>query len=463
MNLLRLFDGEPATPEEILQSRMERAQRQRELLATGAQCVISFTLNIPGPVKQFTLARRAFQECLAELHQRFFSHTLQEILVQANTGNEALLAIDFQPEKVKLETTAMEEFHPLGRLFDIDVLSQKGIPISRTELGLPRRRCLLCGETAQICARSQAHSLETLQLGIAQMLNNYFRDQASNLCAACAVRSLLYEVSTTPKPGLVDRQNSGSHTDMDFFTFLNSSAALSPWFREMFCIGWDYHDLPTKELFLRLKYAGQQAESDMFRSTKGVNTHKGLIFSLGILCGALGAVQVEQSAPIPIEKISHRCRELGQCSFEDFSHLNCDISNGISCFKKYKITGARGEAAEGFPIAIKIGLPSIRSWLAKGFTINDAAAITLLKLIEYVNDTNMVHRGGITRACDCKRQAHDLLAMLDQDNFRTILSQLDQEYIHENLSPGGCADLLAISLMMFFLEDNNILDFGSTS
>ena len=114
--------------------------------------------------------------------------------------------------------------------------------------------------------------MELIQWQTAKLFHEFFRDRAADQAASAAVRGLLYEVSTTPKPGLVDRNNSGSHKDMDFFTFLDSSASLIPWFREFFCLGWDHSSESDGQLFERLRYAGQRAEAAMFSATGGINT-----------------------------------------------------------------------------------------------------------------------------------------------------------------------------------------------
>lgn len=292
--------------------------------------------------------------------------------------------------------------------------------------------------------------------GCAQTSEFYSRNRAANLYSACAVQSLLYEVSVTPKPGLVDRANSGSHKDMDFFTFLDSSAALSPWFREMFCLGWDYSQAPTAELFQRLRIVGCQAEREMLVATRGVNTHKGLIFSLGLLCGALGALRSRHTEEISLSQILALCAELGQCALDDFEAKDTLTTHGLKCFQDYRVLGARGEAAQGFPSAAEIGLPSLRRWTSESLSLNDAAAITLLALIAHTEDTNMIHRGGLESARWRQTQAQELLARMDRYNFRFQLEELDRQYIRENLSPGGCADLLAISLMLFFLEERGL-------
>ena len=158
--------------------------------------------------------------------------------------------------------------------FDIDVLGPDSVPLSRSVLGLPPRSCLICGENAKVCARNRTHSMELVRWRTAQILNDYFKEQSADQAAAAAVRALLYEVSATPKPGLVDRNNSGSHQDMDFFTFVDSSSALIPWFRDFFSIGWEHGDETGDRLFERLRFAGQNAEAKMFSATGGVNTHK---------------------------------------------------------------------------------------------------------------------------------------------------------------------------------------------
>ena len=471
MQLERIFDGPMLTPEEILQSRTERAGRQRERLASGCPCLVSFTLNIPGAVKQFPLAHAAFDVGLGLLSQELDGHITTRNLTSGAAGNEALLCVDLPPQAVKRRTAALEEEHALGRLFDIDVLDGAAVPVSRTALGLPPRRCLLCDREAKLCARAQAHSSEAVRLAVAQLLMNYFRDRAADQCAACATRALLYEVSVTPKPGLVDRANAGSHRDMDFFTFLDSSAALSPWFREFFCIGWDSAGQTASALFSRLRFAGKQAERAMFSAAGGANTHKGLIFSMGLLCGALGAAYFDSALgtersdgacsesfpPVLAERVFRLCRELGECALSDFEADDMAETNGLRCFRAHQITGVRGQAAQGFPSVREIGIPNLHRWTAQGYSLNDAGAMTLLALLAAVTDTNMIRRGGSESARRRRAEARELLERIDKDSLHAKLSALDWAYQKENLSPGGSADLLALSFMAFFLEREGLL------
>ena len=106
---------------------------------------------------------------------------------------------------------------------------------------------------------------------------------------------------------------------------------------------------------------------------------------------------------------------------------------------------------------LTIGLPALHRWTEQGLALSDAAALTLLALIAGIEDTNMIHRGGLARARQCRAEAEELYRRATPENFRTLLNDLDRQYIRENLSPGGCADLLALSLMLFFLEQKELL------
>lgn len=452
-----IITGTPVTLSELLDARSRRARRQKELLCRpGAHSLISFSMNMPGEIKRFPLLLSAFEEGLKAIREQIPLNDIRHYEeARENTGPEALFLLSSEAAPVKRITASIEENHTLGRLFDMDVLDTSGVSLSRSTLGLPPRTCLVCGENAKICARSKRHSMELILWRIARILNDYFRNQAADLAAACAVRSLLYEVSAAPKPGLVDRNNSGSHRDMDFFTFLDSSAALIPWFRDFFCIGWDCRQETEDKLFDRLRFAGQQAEKSMFSATGGINTHKGLVFSFAILCGALGNVHAGIGSPLNSRDVISLCQRLGAYSLPDFLTPSSKTA-GEQCHDVYGITGARGEAAAGFPSALTLGLPALKHWLHEGFSLNDSSVLALLTILTKVDDTNMIHRGGRAMALECKKEAADILSDIAADSFKEKLTALDASFIKRNLSPGGCADLLAVSLMFLFLESSHL-------
>lgn len=467
MNLNNVITGSPVTSVELRAARDRRVLKKWELLTPGGEiCLVEFSLNIAGAVKTFPFARAAFREEVRELSDRLSRFSILKTEVyEKNTGDCAFFLLKSQAIQVKKFLVSVEESHPLGRLFNLDVCGPDGISVKRHDLGLLPRTCLVCGKDAHVCAQKKSHSMELIQWQTAKLFHEFFRDRAADQAASAAVRGLLYEVSTTPKPGLVDRNNSGSHKDMDFFTFLDSSASLIPWFREFFCLGWDHSSEPNEQIFERLRYAGQRAETAMFSATGGINTHKGLVFASAILCGALGKVHARRELPLPFTDVLQECRRLGKCSLADLHHppnVQPPLpTNGERIFTAYGIRGARGEAAAGFPSAVQIGLPALRKCLSAGFSLNDSAAMALLTLISEVDDTNMVHRGGPELAKKRKEQAKILLSAVTKENFKETLYTLDHQYMTENLSPGGCADLLAVSLMFHFLSVCGMISFQS--
>ena len=449
MNRCDVFSGSAVPLEQMLSARETRVRRQKAFLSeTACTSLISFTLNIPGPIKQSPILRRAFDEGIQQLYLTFESHSLKESLQAADTGSELFLALNVPPGEAKAQTMQIENSHPLGRLFDMDVLDQKGNLVSRTIMSFPQRRCLVCGKDAKLCARSRAHSVEELQSRIAMLIDAYFRDKEADRFASCACRALLYEVSVTPKPGLVDRCNSGSHTDMDFFTFLDSVSALTPWLREMFRTGWDHADSDMDPLFASLRSVGRQAEQAMFGATGGVNTHKGIIFSLAVLGGAYGRLYARSADMPPLDQVLSVCRSLGRCALRELP-ASAAVTHGERCFHAYGASGVRGEAAHGFSSVVQVGVPALCRALDDGLSLNDAAAYALLALIGSVEDTNMLHRGGRECAQACRNEAQ---ALYDANASLDDIARLDRQYIAKNLSPGGCADLLTLSLLLHFLS-----------
>lgn len=160
--------------EEMLFARERRAEIQNTLLQTYHAPIISFTLNIPGPVKVYSKIPEAFKKgceqietALEQAGISFFpAKTLKE-----KTGYEAFFCANASPEVLKKLMTTLEEDTPLGRLYDIDVLQNDGIKVSREDFGLPPRVCLLCSEPAHSCSRSRRHSVEELTARIMELIS----------------------------------------------------------------------------------------------------------------------------------------------------------------------------------------------------------------------------------------------------------------------------------------------------
>ena len=435
------------TLSEMLEARETRARRQKALLTKYHRPLISFTMNIAGPVKDSALIRRGFGIGLRDLERLLAAERiacLHREELTAHTGCEAILVADAPAERLKALTTGLEEYSGVGRLFDMDVLTPSGEKLERAQ----PRRCLICGGIAQNCARSRAHSVMELQERTQAILADAADAEDCRFAAQTAQQALLYEIGVTPKPGLVDRSNNGSHHDMDFFTFQRSAAALYPFFEECVQIGRKTRRLSAPETLAPPRFPGKLAEGRMRAATGNVNTHKGAIFSLGLLCGALGRLEREawREPGTVLAVCAEMCAEL----MTDLDRPE-DTVGGV-LYREHGITGARGQAAAGYPAVLRSGLPKLEAGLAEGLDVNDAACAALLSLIAETTDTNMIHRGGLKKQ---RETARAVAALLETAPFpdRGTLEQLDERFVRDNLSPGGCADLLTMTLMLHFLKE----------
>ena len=158
------------TLEQLLEGRDDRAAFQRELLERYGQPLCSFTVNMPGKVKRCDRSLRVHEAGVAALRDALAGHVVYWKLRDPATGPEGFFVCDLPAEELKRRTCALEEEHPLGRLFDLDVLSAPGVQLSREALGFPRRKCLVCGGDGAACARSRAHPLPELLAKIDQLL-----------------------------------------------------------------------------------------------------------------------------------------------------------------------------------------------------------------------------------------------------------------------------------------------------
>lgn len=421
---------------EMLEAREARVRRQQELLAKYRRPLVCFTMNIAGPVKTSPLIERAFDEGLCALKERF-PHPLWEESSKLPTGCTAFLAVDLPAEAIKEITLKLEEAGPLGRLFDMDVLLPSGEKLSRSTL----RGCIVCGKAGRDCAARRLHTVEELQTATTRILAEHFAD--------LAVNALITEAETTPKPGLVDQRNCGSHKDMDLPLFRKSAESLRPYFIECITLGDALRETAPTEAFKALRQAGLQAEKTMFAATDGINTHKGAVFIMGLLLGALGRTS-------HLENICQTAGELCRETMEaDFAKA-CGKTHGEQAFLQTGAKGVRGEAAKGFPTLCHIALPAYENYLRQGFAPREAGALTLLHLIAKTEDTNLYHRGGADGSLWAKAQATALLNTLSEQQSafpRTALERLDDQFIARNLSPGGSADLLAATYFLHALKE----------
>ena len=434
----------------MLAARETRVQRQEQMLQ-NCSCLVCFTMNIAGPYKISDIIVRAYAEGGAKLLHLFEINNMDVIKTEQyieTTGVEWYIALQQNPIDVKRLTVQIEDNFELGRLFDIDVIKPDGEKVSRADIGMDGRNCMICGSIGSGCARSRRHTVDELQLFAVKTICDYFNNQYADHIAQQAVKALLYEVAVTPKPGLVDRADNGSHKDMNFFTFIDSSTALYDYFRKCVLKAIELSDKTPQQLFENLRFIGIEAERKMFSHTLGVNTHKGAIFSLGIIVAATAYLS-ENSKATDVDSVLDICAQMAQQSLSDFDNMEQHKSFGKQVFAQHKIKGIRGQAAAGYP-DVKPAYEYLKKCIGQGDDINTAGAKTLCRLMVSVEDTNIIKRSDIETLKAVQKKAQ----MIIESNAEDITEQMDKlnrEFISLNISPGGCADLLAICFLLYFI------------
>ncbi len=446
-----LTEGKASSLTDILLAKEERAEMQQELLKEG-KCLISFGLNIPGAIKNDKLFTQAFHEGSRRIQQQLRFKGCQQLRyesISTAAGEQCFFVVDEDALTVKKWMVQIETDSKLGRLLDIDVLCPDGSKISRSDISIEARRCYLCGEAAAVCGRSRRHSYEELLEACVRIIMDELDQAFMDKVAANAARALLYEVATTPKPGLVDCNNSGSHSDMDIFTFIDSTAVLTPYFRSFVEKGMDYAEMQPESVLPLLRYPGLKAEDAMYCITKGINCHKGIIFSMGLVCTAVGMLYA-QGKTMKTPDILSLSGEICSSLMDDFKNMKEPRSYGEKLYAQYGISGIRGEACSGYPSVENIALPALKSYVEQGMTLSDAGAWTLINLLSATEDSNIITRSDIETLKEVKARASEILAK--RDFSKEILVDLDRKFIEKNISPGGCADLLALTYFLYFME-----------
>lgn len=259
--------------------------------------------------------------------------------------------------------------------------------------------------------------------------------------AATAGRCLLLELETWPKPGLVSHVDTGSHIDMDAGTFRSSVAAIAPFFRAL-------ADAGARGCGMgRLRVIGLEAEAAMLSATAGINTHRGAIFGMGLLCAAAGARAGNQVDPaLPLGLAVSRLWGSNIVDGPILLH-----SHGDRARRRFGAGGARVEAAQGFPSIYEVGLPALRrATLAVPDDAEAARVETCFALIAALEDTNLLHRGGTTGLEFARDAARTFIVEggVGTARWRERARSVHDSFVDRRLSPGGSADLLAMTLFV---------------
>ena len=329
--------------------------------------------------------------------------------------------------------------------------------------------------------------------------------------------ALLGEVYATPKPGLVDRRDTGAHRDMNYETFLASTEAITPYMVRMFAEGMDATAAghTPEEVFRAIRGIGLEAEQAMYAATDGVNTHKGMIFTMGIVLAAAGILYARReeaagrlkdevkpetlaaaegvampetevfAGQITVDAILDMARQMTARSMaEDFRRMleHPPKTHGERLFQTYGERGIRGQAMEGFPILRDTAVPWLRRFrnlssdeaLQQAFAthatlrrglLQDTGSMhaehfenavhvsTLIAIMSVLNDTNVFIRSSYEDMCWLQAESSTILGMgaMFTEEGVRAIEALNMACIEKNISPGGAADILAVAILLLKL------------
>lgn len=253
------------------------------------------------------------------------------------------------------------------------------------------------------------------------------------LVADLAERALRRELDTTPKPGLVDRQDNGAHKDMDYALMSKSISALRPYLTRLAVESAKDID-PAK-----IKEIGIEAEKAMLKATGGVNTHKGALFCIGLSVAAASCLACSTGA---VEAYSFK--ELVSRAASEIPSARG--THGAEAKRSFKAVGALENARAAYPELFTDWLPYYRSLEGDPFRCHK----TLLHIMTTLDDTNILHRRGAEGLAHAEAEAARLL----EDFSESGLSSLNKDFIRENISPGGSADMLSLTIFIESIINN---------
>lgn len=274
--------------------------------------------------------------------------------------------------------------------------------------------------------------------------------------ATLATKALLYEVSISPKAGLVSRLSNGSHKDMNFYTFIDSSLALHNYFLNCFDYGQEKL-FSCPNFFKDLREVGKVAEKEMYEATKGINTHKGTIFSMGILLAVLG-VHLKENKEIDLKILSEKIKEMCKPLLNELEDADNISTYGEKAYKEYHLTGARGLAISGYEIVLLDGINKLKDF-CKSLDFETACILLLFYYMSVLDDTNIVNRASITTLKEVQILSKELFEQhrkkLVKENIKNSMSKLNDIFIEKNISAGGSADLLILTIFIYFMTCEN--------
>ena len=364
--------------------------------------VVSLKANIPGNnknIKEAYVLVNIFDKILIKYKP------IKRLFYKSYDGPYFIYLFN-KDKNLKKEMMKIESSNKLARLIDIDVYMDCSHSLNRNN----PRTCYLCNQNALICARLKKHSTEELLDYISKITSSYLKKLVKKMIN----ESMLKELNLHPKFGLVTPYTNGSHKDMDYNLMITAKNAILDDLVKMFMLGYE-QDLPLDKLFKKARCIGIKADKHMFKATSNINAYQGLIFNLGLVLVNLGK-QLKDN--LSINEVYKNIKEMSKS------------------FIKEGNFGARKQAAEGYKI--------IQTLLNN----NDLSKMNTLDILIYfinnLDDTVLLRR---CNDQELLRNIKEEFKTLDSSK-KLLINQINEKCINNNLSFGGCADLLVVSLFI---------------
>ncbi len=399
----------------ILDAKEKRAKYQQSLQETG-QTLVVIKANYPGVNKDNLDVSYSCTKAYLYLKDK-----LDIVTREAQQSAEGLiyfLLVRNELRETKIKAIECESLPWIGRLLDIDVF-KGGQTISRKEVGEEERTCFLCRQPAKYCGRNQTHSLEETQGYFHDSVHQEkFKGRLKEILENVTWYGLLGELTKEYGLGCVNVNDPGIHGDMNFMMFIDSAEVIAKSMKRLV-------EIDTTQ-FNELRELGKEIEAAMFQVTGGINTYKGVIFILLLVYA--GFLNTNQFIEISSE-VKRLCASLG----EDFKNPDLLSSHGGQLFVKQKIKGIRGSAMQGFSNYFIEYLP---------FYMKEKSAIkTFVFIGSQEEDTTVIHRLGVAKLEEMQRKFSQAL---EKETFQ----ELDSWCLEEGVSCGGCADILATTIIL---------------
>lgn len=443
--------------QEFLMDREKRVFYQDELIENNkTKTLVTIRINYPGIEKSNYITDDIVNIIYNDIMTYHKSDIIYNDRYKNKEGLVCHLLFNTDVVSVKKLMINIEERHILGRCVDIDVYSykdNKAVGISRSDLNKSPRKCFICELDAKICSRSQTHTIDEIKKYFEDVYIKYKEeekkiDHISYDISQIALKAMISEVSTFPSFGLVSPISNGSHKDMNYYTFLNSSMAIAPYLKEMAKVSYTYNK--PQCIFNVIRNIGVICEEKMFEATNNVNTHKGMIFLMGTCISATMKSIYDNKGFYNIKDI---IKDMTQDILDDFKnlHLKDKLTHGEKLYIEHGFTGIRGQIKDGLAIVFD---EIVSKYENSDLIENELYIQMLISLMSLVEDSTIVYRHDINTLRKVQSDAKELLKIGGVNTIcgKKQIEKMEKEYIKENISPGGCADLLAISIFLMDIK-----------